>query len=100
MTAVVDTKKRWFKHLVLLRLVLHMEYFTMGLFYRLPDLSCRQRSYMIDDGHDTELGRQFGGRVTDHPGKAGVFLLQHGRDAFAARALLTRLAEKSLDIQL
>jgi putative cardiolipin synthase len=55
---------------------------------------------MIDDGHDTELGRQFGGRVTDHPGKAGVFLLQRGRDAFAARALLARLAEKSLDIQL
>jgi putative cardiolipin synthase len=97
--AVADKKKRWLKRFGLLFLILIAGYILMGLFYRLPDISSRQRSYMIDDGHATKLGRQFGNLVTDHPGQAGVFLLQRGRDAFAARALLARLAEKSLDIQ-
>ena len=71
----------------------------MSIFYRLPDISSRKQSYMIDDGEATTLGEQFSGPLADHPSKSGVFLLHHGRDAFAARALLARLAEKSLDIQ-
>jgi len=71
----------------------------MSFIYRLPDISARTQSYMIDDGVATGLGRMFGEQVAAHPGKTGVFLLQRGRDAFAARALLARMSEKSLDIQ-
>ena len=71
----------------------------MSFIYRLPDISSRSQSYMIDDGQATSLGALFGEKVADHPGQAGVFLLSRGRDAFAARALLARMSEKSLDIQ-
>ena len=71
----------------------------MSIIYRLPDISSRKPSYMIEDGHATRMGRKFSGPLADHPHESGVFLLRHGRNAFAARALLARLAEKSLDIQ-
>ena len=71
----------------------------MKVIYRLPDISGRNQSFMIDDGEVTRLGRQSTGQLADHPGKSGVFLLQRGRDAFAARALLARMSEKSLDVQ-
>ena len=71
----------------------------MSFLYRLPDISDRKQSYAIDDGVDTTLGGMFAPKLVAHPGKSGVYLLPHGRDAFAARALLARKAEKSLDIQ-
>ena len=92
-------KKRWPRRLGTLVLILVAGYFIMGLFYRLPDISSREQSYMIDDGEATSLGRQFGPQVADNPGRTAVFLLPRGRDAFAARALLARKSEKSLDIQ-
>ena len=92
-------KRRWPRILLGLVVVIVVGYLAMSFVYRLPDLSGRTQSYMIDDGQDTQLGRQFRGVLDDHPGKTGVFLLQRGRDAFAARALLARKAEKSLDIQ-
>ena len=97
--AKANKKKRWLKRLLLTVLVLGVGTIIMSLFYRLPDISSRQRSYMIDDGHATTLGRQFVDQSAAHPGEVGVFLLPRGRDAFAARALLARKAEKSLDIQ-
>ena len=80
-------------------LILIGGYLVMSIVYRLPDISNRNPSYMIDDGQTTRMGRQFGELVANHPGKSGVFLLSRGRDAFAARALLARLSEKSLDVQ-
>ena len=71
----------------------------MSFIYRLPDISSRKQSYMIDDGPTTKMGRRFGELLANNPGKSGVFLLRRGRDAFAARALLARMSEKSLDIQ-
>ena len=92
-------KRRWPRILLTLVVVIVVGYPVMSFVYRLPDLSGRTQSHMIDDGRDTQLGRQFRGVRDDNPGKTGVFLLQRGRDAFAARALLARKAEKSLDIQ-
>ena len=97
--AHTDKKKRRLRRLLSLVLILVMGYFIMSFLYRLPDISSRQQSYMIDDGQATKLGQQFGQREDNHPGESGVFLLQRGRDAFAARALLARQSEKSLDIQ-
>ena len=91
--------KRRLKILGSLVAILIVGYFVMSAFYRLPDISSRPPSYMIDDGADTTLGRRYGPQVAEHPGKTGVFLLPDGRDAFAARALLARSSEKSLDIQ-
>jgi len=70
-----------------------------GFLYRLPDISGRTVSTAIDDGAATSLGREFAPELASHPGEAGVFLLPDGRDAFAARALLARRAEKSIDVQ-
>jgi len=71
----------------------------MNLFYRLPDISSREQTYAITDGALTSLGREFTSELASRPGKTGVFLLPGGRDAFAARALLARRAEKSIDLQ-
>ena len=71
----------------------------MSFLYQLPDNSERKLSYAIDDGVQTALGSKFAPELAAHPGKSGVYLLPHGRDAFAARVLLARKAEKSLDIQ-
>ncbi len=71
----------------------------MSFLYQLPDNSERKPSYAIDDGVQTALGSKFAPELAAHPGKSGVYLLPHGRDAFAARVLLARKAEKSLDIQ-
>jgi cardiolipin synthase C len=48
---------------------------------------------------DTRLGRSVMPLARSHAGKSGVFALRHGRDAFAARALLADAAERTLDIQ-
>lgn len=65
----------------------------------LPDNDDRTRSQVIDDGPDTPLGKHFGEASSTHPDKNGVLLLPGGRDAFVARALLARLAERSIDTQ-
>jgi putative cardiolipin synthase len=92
-------RKRWLGILVPLVLIFVVGYLVMSFIYRLPDISNRAPSYMIDDGEATALGRQYGPKVAGNPGKSGVFLLPRGRDAFAARVLLARMSEKSLDIQ-
>ncbi|MEA3413650.1 MAG: phospholipase D family protein [Pseudomonadota bacterium] len=65
----------------------------------LPNNDDRTRSQVIDDGPDTQLGKRFGEETGAHPDKNGVLLLPEGRDAFVARALLARLAERSIDTQ-
>jgi putative cardiolipin synthase len=92
-------KHRGLKFAAGILLLLVLVYFVMGAFYRLPDISSRTQSYAIDDGVATALGSAVADGLAAHPGKTGVFLLPHGRDAFAARALLARHAEKSIDLQ-
>ena len=48
---------------------------------------------------DTSLARAIAPRAAEHPGKSGVYPLADARDAFAARMLLARAAERSLDAQ-
>ena len=71
----------------------------MHFLYRLPDISGRPESRAIGDGADTFLGRLVSAQRAPDPGRAGVLLLTNGRDAFAARAVLARKAEKSIDLQ-
>jgi len=92
-------RRRWVRRLLYFVIILALGAYLMSFLYRLPDISARQQSFAIDDGIVTTLGSKFAPDLAANPGKSGVFLLPHGRDAFAARALLARMSEKSLDIQ-
>ena len=66
---------------------------------KLPDNSERKPSQVISDGENTGLGVAFKPYVEQNQGKSGILLLGNGRDAFVGRAVLARLAEKSIDVQ-
>jgi putative cardiolipin synthase len=93
------SKFRWVRRFIFTALFITLGYMLMGFLYKLPDISSRTESLVISDGADTTLGREFSKELAANPDKTGVYLLGNGRDAFAARALLARKAEKSLDIQ-
>jgi len=59
----------------------------------------RQPSSAYSDTGSTRLGRAFAGPVAAHPGKTGVLPLPSGREAFAARIITARTAERSIDAQ-
>ncbi|SCK51309.1 Phosphatidylserine/phosphatidylglycerophosphate/cardiolipin synthase [Variovorax sp. HW608] len=48
---------------------------------------------------DTRLGQAVRPLATAHPGKSGIHPLVVAEDAFAARVVLARLADRSLDLQ-
>jgi putative cardiolipin synthase len=62
---------------------------------RAPDLT----EPAAQNGDDTSLGRAVSGPAGQHPGLTGLHLLPDAHDAFAARVLLARQAERSLDLQ-
>jgi putative cardiolipin synthase len=66
---------------------------------QLPDNSERTESKMITDGDSTRLGMDFNRILEPHPGMSGVYLLRDGLDAYVGRAVLARLAERSIDVQ-
>jgi putative cardiolipin synthase len=66
---------------------------------KLPPNNDRTPSSAITDGQKTLLGRHYKAQLVDHEGKSGVFLLSSGLDAFVARAILTQLAQASIDVQ-
>ena len=55
--------------------------------------------HAFTDTADTRLGRALAPLLAAHPGKTGVHSLDNARDAFAARVLLARTAQRSLDVQ-
>ncbi len=65
----------------------------------LADNSARPTSHVVRDGATTSLGKAHQKSLEDRPGTTGVHLLRHGRDAFVARAVLARKAERSIDLQ-
>ena len=65
----------------------------------LPENLDRPRSYALTGTSDTAIGRVVAGDVAAHPGKSGFHMLSNGLDAFVARAVLARFAERSIDVQ-
>lgn len=59
----------------------------------------RVESSVLRDTFDTALGRGIAPLASQHAGLSGVYLLQDGPDAFAARALLASAAQRTLDVQ-
>ncbi|MFA7606166.1 MAG: phospholipase D family protein [Rhodocyclaceae bacterium] len=67
----------------------------------LPPLKGRSTSAALSptEGRSTALGRAIAPRAAAHPGKSGIYSLLDAHAAFAARALLARFAQKTLDVQ-
>lgn len=65
----------------------------------LPKLDSRTASTTLTDTADTRLGRAVHAAAAANPDKSGIHPLQIPQDAFAARVLLARVAERSLDVQ-
>lgn len=67
--------------------------------FRLPSQQDRRDSNLIPANLDTSLGRAILPVATVNPGHSGIVSIARGEDAFAARVLLARAAERSLDVQ-
>jgi putative cardiolipin synthase len=65
----------------------------------LPSLDPRPASSAFANTADTRIGKALAARIAGHPGKSGILPLPGSLDAFAARVLLAREAERSLDVQ-
>lgn len=67
----------------------------------LPTLDARSVSHALapEDSLATPLGRAIAPRTAANPGKSGIHALAHAHEAFAARMMLARAAERSLDVQ-
>ncbi len=65
----------------------------------LPPLDGRTPSTALTETADTKLGRAVTAADRDREDESGIYVLQQGRDAFAARVALARAAERSLDVQ-
>lgn len=65
----------------------------------LPPLGQRNASLALERTEATALGQAVAPLAAANPGRSGVHPLVDGRDAFAARVLLTHSAERSLDVQ-
>ena len=80
-------------------ILLFMAAATIGGCASLPSLEGRTASTALADTADTRLGRAVTRLAAAHPGKSGVYPLLDSREAFAARVLLARAADRSLDVQ-
>jgi len=90
---------RWLKIFVVLLLVLLALVLALRLWAPLPSLEGRTVSQALPDTADTAIGRALADSRARHPELSGLHLLDDGQDAFAARVLLARGAERSIDAQ-
>ena len=73
--------------------------FGVGACASLPPLEGRVASTAITDTADTRLGKAVAQAPESHEGESGQIPLSNPRESFAARVLLARAAERSLDLQ-
>lgn len=71
----------------------------LGLLFALPDRQGIMTAQAIPASAVTRIGAAVSVAQAAHPGKSGVIPLAGGGEAFAARVLLARTAEQSLDVQ-
>ena len=65
----------------------------------LPPLDGRTPSTALTGTADTTLGKAVSAADPGREDQSGIYALPHGKDAFAARVVLARAAERSLDVQ-
>ena len=88
-----------YRKTILVGLIVISALVLMSLITKLPDNSDRTESMVIQGGETTSLGKAYDTVLKEHPGQSGMHLLTHGLDAFVGRAVLARLAERSIDVQ-
>lgn len=66
---------------------------------KLPEHAQALAGQHLTDTADTLLGRQLAPLIAEHPGLSGIHPLPDGHQAFAARAGLADIAERSIDAQ-
>ena len=71
----------------------------LGACVSLPPLQGRTESTALADTGGTRLGKVLEPMTAAHPGQSAIYPLLDARDAFAARAHLAQVAERSLDVQ-
>ncbi|WP_299328609.1 phospholipase D family protein [Parasphingopyxis sp.] len=71
----------------------------LRLTHPLPPLPEGEASMAIPTSEDTRLGAAFLPHIAENPGRSGIVPLADGRDALAARLLLARAAEETIDVQ-
>jgi len=84
----------------------HLSIFVLATFVGLlagcaapPLPTDRVESQALTDTAQTRLGQAVAPRLAQHPGLSGFMPFEDPHDAFAARVLLSRLADRSLDVQ-
>ena len=65
----------------------------------LPTDYPRTHSTALADQESTSIGKSIAEEAARHPGESGFAIIRHGRPAFTDRVVMTRLAQKTLDIQ-
>ena len=55
--------------------------------------------HAFDRPQETKAGKRLAAQFEAHPGESALYVLDSGLDAFAARMLLVREAERALDVQ-
>jgi putative cardiolipin synthase len=90
---------RFFRWLLALAIVLALAVVVLRLTHPLPDLPAGEASAAIPASAETRLGAALLPLMDRHEGLSGVVPLADGRDALAARILLARAAERSIDVQ-
>ncbi len=72
---------------------------VLRLLHPLPDASKRETSTAMPASDRTALGAAILPLAAEHPAASGIYALGNGVDAFAARVVLARAAEESIDAQ-
>ncbi len=65
----------------------------------MPPLNNRTVSYALPADEMSRLGKTLSPLIKAHPDTSGIYPLTNPEDAFAARVLLARAAERTLDVQ-
>ncbi|HEV8122585.1 MAG TPA: phospholipase D family protein, partial [Candidatus Polarisedimenticolia bacterium] len=79
--------------------VLLLASLALGGCASLPPLEGRTASTALTETADTSLGKAVSAAARDQEDKSGIHPVPQGKDAFAARVVLARAAERSLDVQ-
>jgi len=90
---------RFLRFLLVLVILIAIAIGVLRLLNPLPDLEGRSNSTRIPVSSETTLGNALMTASKAHPGQSGIWPLADGREAYAARILLARNAEQSIDMQ-
>ncbi len=90
---------RFLKILLVTIGILAVAIVILRLTHPLPPLPEGEASTAVAASADTRLGATFLPQIAEHEGLSGVVPLADGRDALAARILLARAAEETIDVQ-